>query len=552
MLATGGVPFDSDSGRVLEDDLRRAELVSLPIALLVLLLVFGSVVAAGIPLGIGVLAVAAGLAADGLLARFTEVSPYATNVVGMIGLGVAIDYSLFVVSRFREELQGQGNAVPEALALTLSTAGRAVAFSGLTVAVGLMGLTFFEDLNFLGSIGWSGTLVVILAVFYGLTFLPALLAVLGPRVDALRVPVTYPVAQTGGFWHQLSGLVMSHPWRVLLPVVAALVLAGSPLLGLRLGVLGPDALPQQVESRRGLELLRDQFPAVGDSPVRVVVDYQGCSPVTREHPYETHEMALWLSELPGVTRVGQTGGDHAAVLSASTSYAPGSQEERDLVDRIRDGHPHAEDATVLVGGDAAFDLDTSRAIVSRAPLAAGFVMLATYVVLFLLLGSVLLPLKAVLTNLLSLSVSFGALVWIFQQGHLAGLLGFSPVDTDPALLVIVFCVVFGLSMDYEVLLLSRIKEQYEKTRDNTASVALGLQKTGRLVTGAALIMASVFFSFGLADTVFIKALGLTMGLAVILDATVVRALLVPATVRLLRRLNWWTPAALARLVRRGG
>jgi uncharacterized membrane protein YdfJ with MMPL/SSD domain len=355
------------------------------------------------------------------------------------------------------------------------------------------------------------------------------------------VPFARSGTHTGGFWRALSSLVMNHPRRVLLPVVAVLVLAGTPLLGLRLGVLGPDALPEQAESRQGLELLRDQFPGAGDSPVQIVLDYRSGSQVTREHLYETHKMALWLSGLPGVTRVEQTGGDHAAVLSASTAFAPGSREVRDLVDRVREGHPEAEDAKMLVGGDAAFDLDTTRAKFARAPLAAGFVVLATYTLLFLLLGSVVLPLKAVLTNLLSISASLGALVWVFQEGHLADLLGFSPVDTDPALLIIVFRVVFGLSMDYEVLLLSRIKEQYEKTGDNTASVALGLQKTGRLVTGAALIMASVFFSFGLADTVLIKALGLTMGLAVIVDATVVRALLVPATMRLLGHLNWWTP-----------
>jgi putative drug exporter of the RND superfamily len=533
---------------------------------------------------VGILAVAGGFVGTLLLARLMDVSIYATNIVTMIGLGVAIDYSLFVVSRFREEVGRQ--PVPDALARTMATAGRAILFSGLTVAIGFMGFLFFDvaDLN---SIGFAGSIVVAFSVFYGLTFLPALLAILGPRVDFLRLPFVHPerTATGRGLWHRLATAVMAHPWRTLLPAVALLLVLGSPFLNIRLGLSGADTLSKDSESRRGEELLDQQFPDSSAFPMVVVLGYPQGSPLTRERVGEAYDLSRWLEDRKGVKEVEsivnldprfsrdqyqellsgprgdlppqvrkalkRTTGDHVTVLTAYTSVGYNSDEAYELVREVRERHPDV-DGEVLVGGWAAFDLDLTDSVYEAAPPAIAFVVLATYVVLFLLLESVLLPIKAVVVNFLSISASYGALVWVFQEGHLSGLLNFTPGPINTTTPIIMFCILFGLSMDYEVMLLSRIREEYGRTGDNRSSVALGIERTGRLITGAALIMATVFFSFGLAEAVVIKAIGLGMGLAVLVDATIVRALLVPATMRLMGRWNWWAPKPLARLHRRLG
>src|SRR5439155_40643 len=350
------------------------------------------------------------------LARFTDVSQYAINVVTLIGLGVAIDYSLFVVNRFRDEL-ADGASREDAIATSLSTAGRAITFSGITVAVGLSAMLFFQG-TFLASMGAAGAIVVAVAVVYGLTFLPALLSVIGPSVDRLRLPFLGRRRPAGaGAWHSMALWVMRRPWVVLVPALGVLLLAGTPFLQLRLANGDVDQLPPRNEAR------------------------------------------------PIVT----------AVRAESVP-----------------------DAQVLATGSTAFDLDIVNYILDRTPIAVGSVLLVTYVVLFLLTGSVVLPLKAVLTNLFSISASFGAMVWIFQQGHLSQLLGFTAQSIDPSIPVILFSLVFGMSMDYEVLLISRIQEEYQRTGDNQAGVAMGLEKSGRLITGAAAIMCAVFIAFGLA------------------------------------------------------
>ncbi|MDQ3864983.1 MAG: MMPL family transporter [Actinomycetota bacterium] len=584
VVAAGEMPLNEDFERVTESDLKRAEMVSLPLALLMLLFVFGSVIAAGLPIGVGVLAVTGGFAGTLLLARAMDVSIYATNIVTMIGLGVAIDYSLFVVSRFREEV-GR-HPVSEALARTMATAGRAILFSGLTVAIGFIGFLFFDvaDLN---SIGFAGAIVVAFSVFYGLTFLPALLAILGPRVNFLRLPYVHPERTSvgTGLWHGLANAVMAHPWRTLLPAVVLLLVLGSPFLGIRLGLSGADTLSEDSESRRGEEILDRQFPDISAYPMVVVLHYPQGSPLTKERIGDTYDLSRWLEDRPGVKDVQsivnldprlsrdqyqallsqpredlpaqiretlkRTTGDHIAVLTAYTSVGYNTERAYDLVREVRERHPEVG-GEVLVGGWAAFDRDLTDSVYEAAPPAIAFVVLATYVVLFLLLGSVLLPLKAVVVNFLSISASYGALVWVFQKGHLSGPLDFTPGPINTTTPIIMFCILFGLSMDYEVMLLSRIKEEYGRTQDNRTSVALGIERTGRLITGAALIMATVFFSFGLAEAVVIKAIGLGMGLAVLVDATIVRALLVPATMRLMGRWNWWAPKPLARLHRRLG
>src|SRR3989449_1377509 len=576
--ATGLLAITHGFNVVLQDDLRRAETVSLPLALVLLLIVFGSVVAALIPLGVGILAVVGGIAGMFLLARITDVSVYAENVVTLIGLGVAIDYSLFITNRFREELRN-GLDPQAALAVAMATSGRAITFSGLTVAIGLSGMLFYQG-TFLSSMGVAGAIVVASAVLYGLTFLPALLAILGRNVDRLRVPIFQADPSGRGWWHTVATAVMRRPVMVLVPVVAFILLAGSPFLHLRLATGDVAVLPKHEESRAAYDKLRADFAGADLNHISVVVRYPGGDPLAKDHVPGLVDLARRLRALPNVQYVDdprlqpddlgaifmeprsqlppqfqalltQTVGEHIVLFDVATTLAPYSDEARDLVRATRalETPPGAEK---LVDGFTAIDLDTVNYIISRTPIAIVYIMAATMFVLFLLLGSIVLPLKAVVMNLLSISASFGAMVWIFQDGHLSDLLGFTPGSIDPTLPVIMFCTVFGLSMDYEVLLLSRIQEEYFKERDNTQAVAMGLERSGRLITGAAAIMVGVFAAFATADMVLIKAIGLGMAIAVAIDATLVRALLVPATMRLLGDLNWWAPGPLARLQRRIG
>jgi putative drug exporter of the RND superfamily len=578
VLATGPAAMNYDFYQVTRSDLRRSELVVLPLVLVLLLLVFGSGVAASLPLIVGVLAVAVGLAGTLLLGRVTPVSGYAANIVSMIGLGVAIDYSLFVVTRFREEMRDY--PVSEALARTLGTAGRAVVFSGLTVAIGLASLMILR-MNTISSLGVAGMIVVAAAVVYSLTFLAALLAILGPRVDALRVPF---VGRPGGrrdsrFWHRVASFVMERPWPIVLPVVALLVAFGLPLQRIQLGAGDARTLPAERESRRGSEILQAEFPGADTNPIILVLRYREGNPLTADRIRALHDLSRWLRTLPDVKRIDsivdlapgisaeqyikiaavppafrppgldiafqQMTGPHVVVVAAHTHLAPASDEARALVRRIRSEHPPI-DAELLLTGPTAFDLDFIDVVRAATPTAIGFVVIATYLALFLLLRSMLLPLKAIVMNMLSITASYGALVWIFQEGHLSWLLDFTPAPIETPIPLIMFCIIYGLSMDYEVLLLSRTHEEWLRTGDNALAVAESLAHTGRLITGAALIMAGVFFGFGAANSVtMIKAMGIGMGIAVIVDATIVRALLVPATMRLLGRWNWWAPAWLA-------
>jgi RND superfamily putative drug exporter len=468
----------------------------------------------------------------------------------------------------------------------MATAGRAILFSGLTVAIGLLGMVFL-GLGNIGSIGWAGTMVVSLAVLYALTLLPALLAVVGPRVNSLRLPFIHPErSRTGrGLWHAVAVTVMTHPWAVFLSVSALLLVLGMPFLHLQVGSGDVNALPPSASSRKGDEALREHFAGGDSNRILVVVRYAEGSPLTAERVGGLYDLSRWLAKLPNVGRVEsmvdldprvtreqyqqlatapasmrppgvdqvlrQTVGGRLALLVVATALKPSSAEARALVQEIRTSHP-AIGGEVLVTGQTAFDLDIIDLVTRHSPRTVGLVMLATYVVLFLLLGSVLLPLKAVIMNLLSISASYGALVWIFQQGHLSGWLDFTPGPIQTATPLIMFCFVFGLSMDYEVLLLSRVREEYERHGDTTRAVADALESTGRLITGAAAIMAAVFFGFATAGSVIIQAVGVGIGLAVVIDATIVRALLVPATMRLMGRWNWWAPGPLASLHRRLG
>jgi RND superfamily putative drug exporter len=576
VLGTGNVAVASDFDKYLQSDLQRAEVVSLVVVVVLLLIVFGTVVSALLPLGVGGVAVVGGLAAVGVLARFTDVSTYATNIVTLIGLGVAIDYSLFIVNRFREELAA-GRTAEQALIASMRTSGRAVTFSGITVAIGLSAMLFFQG-SFLASMGFAGAIVVAIAVLYALTFLASLLAILGHRVNRLRVPL--PSGAAGrGLWHGLAIRVMRRPLLVLLPIVALLLLMASPFLQIKIANGDVGMLPPSAETRRGYDLLQ-QFPGQGQTRFNVVVNYPTGGPLTTERVGDLYDLAQRTKQIPGVENVESlvsfdpslsraayqalltqpaaaqparvqaivhgTTGSQIAVLSVVTKHGQESDASRAIVRSLRSMTPPAG-STMLV---AAFSIDFTDFILERIPLAVGYVMIVTYLVLFLLTGSVVLPLKAVIMNILSIGASFGALVWIFQQGHLSSLLNFTAAPLDPSVPVLLFCIVFGLSMDYEVLLISRIQEEYRRTGDTTQAVADGLEKSGRLITGAAGIMVAVFLAFGLADVVLIKSIGLGLAIAVAIDATLVRALIVPAVMRLLGKANWWAPRWLAHWHRR--
>jgi RND superfamily putative drug exporter len=583
VVATGQVPVNLAFNKSLEQDLNRAELVALPVTLLLLVLIFASIVAALLPIGVGLLAIAGGVGGTLFLAHFTNVSQYAMNVVTLIGLAVAIDYSLFIVNRFRDELAA-GATREDAIATSMSTAGRAITFSGLTVAIGLSAMLFYQG-TFLASMGAGGAIVVAMAVVYGLTFLPALLSLLGGRVDRLRLPFLRARRPAGsGAWHSMAIWVMRRPLWVLIPALVLLVLAGTPFLQLRLAQGGVDQLPPSNQARQGYDTLVKDFPGQDQTTIEAVVYYPDSSPLTAEHVGDIYDLSQRLASLPNVLRVDSIvnadpslakadyvrmysgpleslppalqqrlsidTGSHLARLYLVTNKPPTSDEARAIVKAAR--AEHVAGGQVLATGETAFDLDVVNFILDRTPTAVGTVILITYFVLFLLTGSVVLPLKAVLTNLFSISASFGAMVWIFQEGHLSQQLGFSAQSIDPSLPVILFSLVFGMSMDYEVLLISRIQEEYRKTGDNQAAVAMGLEKSGRLITGAAAIMVAVFLAFGLADVVLIKALGIALAIAVAIDATIVRILIVPSVMRLLGRANWWAPRPLTWLHQRIG
>ena len=539
----GTVTVGRDITERVGEDIARAELLSMPVLLILLVLVFGGVVAAGLPLAIGVLAVLGAFTALRLATMVTEVSIFSLNVVTILGLGLAIDYGLFIVGRFREEL-GRGRTPHDAVVVTMSTAGRTVAVSGLTVAVALAGLLVFPQV-FLRSMGLGGIAAVLVAVVAALTVLPALLAVLGHRVDALPVrrrrTRTRPYAGVeSGAWARLAHSVMRRPVLYATGVVAVLLALGTPFLGVTFGGIDARSLPVGTESRQVAEAVQRDFPGGTTSPVEAVL--------TGADPAAVARWAEAARSLDGVTAATVTGqaGDTARV---SLAYAGDAQSgaARDLVDRVR-ALPAPAGAEVLVGGTTAELSDLLSSLGGLLPVMALIVAGSTFVLLFLAFGSVVLPIKALVMNVLSLTASFGVVVWIFQDGNLSGLLAFTPTGTLEATQpILVLAIVFGLSTDYEVFLMSRIREEYLRTGDNTAAVAAGLQRTGAVVTSAALLLVVVIGAFSLSGITFIKLIGVAMAVAVVLDATVVRALLVPATMRLLGRWNWWAPAPLRRL-----
>ncbi len=607
VMLAGGPAFYGDIQTLSENDLRRSEFISLPLAALALLLVFGSVVAAGVPIVVGGSAVLIALAGLFFVAQQTPLSIFVLNLATLLGLGLGVDYALLLTSRFREELRSRSGgrlidgaidqaAVNDAVASTVGTAGRAVFFSGLTVLLGLIGLVLFEFMV-LRSVGIAGAAVVAVAVSAALTLLPAVLAILGPRIDALPtrirdrlrkrfgLPEAPPAPEAEGAWARLARRVMARPLLFFIPTLLVLLVLGTPFLHVRFNAPDATILPPGVPSRQAYDLLAGEFGEGEFAPLILAVRTSG--PVTDSGNVGLlYDYSRTLAADPRISRVegmvdvdprltraqyqliygAPTGpadrfvrdvlartaiGDLAA-FTVYTPYGPNQPEALQLVADLRSpGSSLAppQGVSVLVGGGAAEVRDVVNRIGADFPRSAAFILISTYLVLFVLLRSVVLPAKAIIVNGLSLTASFGALVWIFQDGNLSALLGFQPLGfVETTLPVILFCVLFGLSMDYEVFMLSRMKEVYDKTGDNREAVARGMERSGRIVTSAALIVVVVAGSFAFADIVLIKALGLGVAIAVALDATLVRALLVPSAMRLLGNVNWWLPGRLRRLL----
>ncbi len=552
--AGGQIPAESAINHQVTSDIGRAEGLSMPVLLILLAVIFGSLAAASLPLAIGGIGILGSFTALRLLTLVTPVSIYSVNITTILGLGLAIDYGLFLVGRFREELHRQPTT-EAAVARTLATAGRTVAVSGVTVAAALAGLTLFPE-TFLRSMGYGGVATVLVDMVAALTVMPALLAVLGPRVNALRIrrAVRRPAQdELSGGWYRLARSVMRRPVAYAAVIVVALLALGAPFLHVSWGGTDARVLPATAAPRVVQEALNRDFPGNVTAPVESVAEFTG--PVAGS-PRRAAALAAYTARLravPGVTGAEVTGlrGDVARV---DMRYAPDplSAQARAIVSRVRAVPPPAG-ARVYVGGQTAQLADALSSLARTLPWMALVMAGVTFILLFLAFGSVVLPVKAIVMNLLSLSATFGAVVWIFQYGHLSGLLQFTPAGTiDPTMPILMLAILFGLSMDYEVFLLSRIRERYDQTGDNVTAVASGLQRTGGVITSAALLLVVVIGAFSASGITFIKLMGVGMIIALVVDATIVRVLLVPATMRLLGRANWWAPGPLRRVYARYG
>ncbi|MFJ6049060.1 MMPL family transporter [Streptomyces sp. NPDC092307] len=547
--------------RTIQEDLLRAELIALPVTLVLLVLVFGSAVAALLPLGVGIVAILGTNAVLRGLTEVTDVSVFAQNLTTALGLGLAVDYALFIVRRFREELAA-GHDPVAAVGVTLRTAGRTVLFSALTVAVSLSAMLFFP-MYFLRSFAYAGVAVVLLAAAAALILLPAALVLLGHRVNALDLrrlwrrgrpeanetgPATETgPAETGKGWRWTAALVMRRAPVFAVATTVGLLLLGLPFIGVKFGTVDDRQLPNDAPSHVVQEQIRDGFPNSPGGGLTVLAE--GAPGPGSLMAYRDR-----LAALPGVIRV--DGPISSATESRYTSFSVSVQGEaagetaRGLVDDVR---AVEADFKTSVTGQAAVLVDAQHAIAGALPAAAALVVLATLLLVFLLTGSLLIPLQAVLLNALSLTAMFGAVVWVFQEGNLSGLLSFTATgDIETTLPVLMFCIAFGLSMDYGVFLISRIKEEYDRTGDHESAVRTGLARTGGLITAAAVILAVVMVAIGTSRVTNTKMLGLGIALAVLMDAMVVRSLLVPAVMKLTGRATWWAPAPLRRLHERFG
>lgn len=559
-----------DMEGVSNDDLRAVEVVTLPIAAVVLLLIFGSVMSSIVPVLMAPVAVTLALAEIYVIGHRIDMSIFVLNTTSMLGLGVAIDYSLFMVNRFRDELR-RGRDRETAVGNTVATSGRAILVSGLVVSVGFLGLTL-SGVSMLSSLGIGGSVVTVMSLLVALTLLPAVLGILGDRINLL--PVIPRGVSTRRLWHRLAVGVMRRPWPIILGVSAVVVLLGVPAYHLRPGIPGAEILPPSVDSRAGNDLLKAHLGLAARSPVLVVVERKpGTAPQTfraaafaildticsspqvgglasvpvPDSPRQIRSCAGTLTALQNASarqtsRAAAFAARHrVGLISVLLTRDPSSAAAERFVENLRAAQP-PPGYRVSVGGQTAGQMDFNRYLYSRFPLVALFVIVVIYLVLVVAFRSLLLPLKAVVMNVFSILAAYGIVVWSFQDGHLARILGFTVVgNVDSIVPPVLFCVLFGISTDYEVFLLTRVQEEYRRTGSNEESVAVGLEETGRIITSAALVMIVVFGAFAFARLVVIKEVGLGLAAAVAIDATLIRALLVPATMRLLGRWNWWLP-----------
>ena len=562
VYAFGGDVVGNAFTETITGDLARAESIAIPITAVILLFVFGSVVAAGLPFLVAGGTILGSFFALWIMSAFTDVSVFSLNLVTGLGLALGIDYSLLIISRFREEL-GTGKSVPDAVAATVSSAGRTVFVSGITVAFALAALLIYPQ-YFLKSFAYAGIAVSLLAIAGALTAIPALLALLGPNVNRLKVRRGDLTPKDSGAWSRIARFVMRYPWPVLIATVAFLLVLAAPALGAVFGQVDERALPPDHPAAAAGQVLQDRFPGNETAPYTIILREPSSDADVRAYAEE-------ISLLPDVERV-TTPTDvvvNGAVvapnpdprtwttadslrLEAISNVRPIDPEGAALVADIRAVSSPAEET--LVGGTAAQWDDVTSSVLDRIWIVLLWLAVTTLVILFLFTGSILIPIKAFLLNLLSLGATLGVLVWVFQHGSLQWLTGDYTVTgtVDVPTLVLVGVIAFALSMDYEVFMLSRIKEEHDTGMDTTDAVAFGLQRTGRIITAAALLIAIVFASFLTSSATNIKQLGLGVTVAILLDATVVRALLVPSFMRIAGNANWWAPGPLKRLHARIG
>ena len=563
VLVTGSLIIDTDFDRMLKDDQIRAEIIGIPLSLIILLFVFRTVVASLLPMAVALCMFPMATGLSYFISSWFSMTQYSVSMITLIGLAVSIDYSLFMISRFREEL-GKGQNVEGAIATMMATAGRAILFSGATVAVGLCTLFYFTATH-MPSMGMGAFLAVLGALIYSLTLLPALLSVVGHGIDRLPVPLPWG-QEEGRFWEKFSKRVMKNPLGWLVPSMGFLLLLGVPFLHVELTAGGLDTLPPDLESRQAYEVLEEEFPAFTASVVPLVIVFdEGRDPFSKSLSSEVAEVCEGVSTVEGVISVSHplcnpslfdteladwpedlriewltTVSNSVAMINVPIEYPSGSDEAEQLIKDVRVFTSSSEEE-VLVGSWTSYEVDMKEHLNERIPVALAFVLLVTMVLVWFQVHSVLVPIKAVFMNILSISASFGLIVVVFQDGWLAGPLNFTPQPLDLMVPPLVFGIAFGLSMDYEVLMLSRIHESWLETKDNTRAVSEGLQASGRLITGAAAIMIAVFSGFIFADVMIIKSIGFALAVAVFVDATIVRAIVVPSAMRLMGRANWWSP-----------
>ncbi|MCW5718291.1 MAG: MMPL family transporter [Bauldia sp.] len=545
---TGAATVDHDFNEISERDLRQGEFqFGLPAAIVVLVLVLGAVVAALVPLVVAAVSIAVALGLAAAVGTVTDLSLFLVNMVFMMGLAVGIDYCLFVIARYREE-RANGLSVEEAIARTGGTASRAVLFSGVTVVLALVGLLFVPTTIFF-SLGLGAILVVLVAIAGSLTLLPAILRLLGDRIEGLRVPfVSRASRQTahGGVWEAIARMVMRAPVVSLVLAAGALLALASPALDLRTGGSGVSAFPDSFESKRGFEILQEKFSTGIVAPTNVVIDGDADDPAIRAAADDLRARITADAAFGPIVEQVSADGRTIWLRMPVTNGDSVSDEAVDAVKRVRNDYIPAAfagvPARVLVGGETAANIDWFAVADAAAPIVYPFVLVLSFLLLLVVFRSIVVPVNAILMNLLSVGAAYGLLVLVFQKGFAADFFGFSQVDTIEAWIpIFLFSVLFGLSMDYHVFLLSRIREHFGETRDNEASIVFGVRSTARLITGAALIMVAVFGGFASGDLVMFQQVGFGLGVAVLLDATIVRSVLVPATMRLIGRWNWYLP-----------